>query len=143
MGKLNDIVLQNHKPQDRPCKVFDGQGLYIEMPYAGAKVWRYKCMIKRECCSVAIGHYPMISIEEAGKLHQDALRNLQNGIDPVDRKNALETGLPSTLKPNFVPDSTGDPFDSLPAEKTLQELLTVTKSTRNILKIPDEVGQCG
>ena len=38
--KLNDIQLRNLHPKKKAYKVFDGQGLYIEVSPTGAKYWR-------------------------------------------------------------------------------------------------------
>jgi hypothetical protein len=40
--KLNDQKCKNSKPKDKPYKLFDGGGLYLEVMPAGGKLWRLK-----------------------------------------------------------------------------------------------------
>jgi len=34
--KLVDITIRKAKPADTPCQLFDGRGLYIEIPTTGS-----------------------------------------------------------------------------------------------------------
>jgi hypothetical protein len=40
--RLTNITCKNAKPSDKAQKLFDGQGLYLEITTAGNKLWRYK-----------------------------------------------------------------------------------------------------
>lgn len=40
--KLSDKTCKNAKPQERPYKLFDGGGLFLEVMPNGSKLWRLK-----------------------------------------------------------------------------------------------------
>ena len=39
---LTDAEIRNAKPKDKPYKLFDGGGLYLEVATSGGKWWRLK-----------------------------------------------------------------------------------------------------
>ena len=39
---LTDIAVKKAKPGDKPVRIFDGRGLYIEIAPSGGKWWRWK-----------------------------------------------------------------------------------------------------
>lgn len=53
---------------------------------AGAKYWRYKYRYAGKEKSLALGVYPEVSLKEARIKHQDARKQLANGIDPGEAR---------------------------------------------------------
>jgi integrase len=58
---LTDTQCRNAKPKDKPYKLLDGKGLYLEVKPNGVKAWRYRFEL-RECGTVkeslfAVGDY--------------------------------------------------------------------------------------
>ena len=39
---LTDTAIRNSKPSDKPIRLFDGGGLYLEVAPSGGKWWRLK-----------------------------------------------------------------------------------------------------
>jgi hypothetical protein len=39
---LTDTAIKNAKPADKPIRMFDGGGLYLEVSPVGGKLWRLK-----------------------------------------------------------------------------------------------------
>ncbi|WP_154218321.1 Arm DNA-binding domain-containing protein, partial [Burkholderia pseudomallei] len=39
---LTDTAIRNAKPADKPVRLFDGGGLYLEIAPSGGKWWRLK-----------------------------------------------------------------------------------------------------
>lgn len=39
---LTDTQCKNAKPKDKPYKLPDGKGLYLEIKPSGVKAWRYR-----------------------------------------------------------------------------------------------------
>lgn len=39
---LTDVTIKNAKPGEKPIRLFDGGGLYLEIAPAGGKWWRLK-----------------------------------------------------------------------------------------------------
>ena len=45
---LTDTQCRNAKPQDKPYKLPDGKGLYLEVKPNGVKAWRYRFKLTRQ-----------------------------------------------------------------------------------------------
>ncbi|MDO5673982.1 MAG: Arm DNA-binding domain-containing protein [bacterium] len=86
---LTDAQIRQLQPKEKPYKVFDGGGLYIEVFPDGAKRWRYKYRIAGKEKRLALGVYPETSLKKVRIMHQDARSALAKGIDPVEVKRTL------------------------------------------------------
>ncbi|MDR3221936.1 MAG: Arm DNA-binding domain-containing protein, partial [Candidatus Accumulibacter sp.] len=80
--KLSDIAIKNAKPIDKPLRLFDGGGLYLEVSTAGGKLWRLKYRFEGKEKRLALGKYPDVSLKEARKQRAHARKLLTLGIDP-------------------------------------------------------------
>ncbi|MDQ7032371.1 MAG: tyrosine-type recombinase/integrase [Desulfonauticus sp.] len=60
---LTNVKIKNTKPKEKPYKIFDSYGLYLEIRPSGKKIWRIK--IKNR--TITLGEYPLISLLEARK----------------------------------------------------------------------------
>lgn len=86
---LNDTVVRQIKPSDRPQKLTDGDGLYLLVQPAGSKLWRfdYRFLDKRK--TLALGRYPDVSLKAARQALAEARTMLADGTDPgAARKDA-------------------------------------------------------
>lgn len=54
---LTDAKIRNTKAGDKPVKLADGQGLYLEIRPTGAKLWRYRYRIADKENLFALGEY--------------------------------------------------------------------------------------
>lgn len=84
--KLNDIQLKNLHPQEKIYRVFDGQGLYIEVNPNGSKYWRLKYRIHNKERRLALGVYPEVSLKEARRKKDEARKLIADHIDPSKEK---------------------------------------------------------
>ncbi len=78
---LTDTQCRNAKPKEKPFKLTDGQGLYLEVKPNGVKAWRYRFEIFREDrrkeSVFAIGNYtqaPAGETEEETKVRRNGGR---------------------------------------------------------------------
>ena len=78
---LTDTAIKNAKPADKPMKLFDGGGLYLELSPAGGKLWRLKYRFGGKEKQLSFGAYPAVSLKEARE-HRDE--------DPGEAKKALK-----------------------------------------------------
>ena len=62
---LTDAAIRNAKPREKPYKVADSKGLYLQINPAGSKLWRLKYRINGVERKLALGSYPEISLAEA------------------------------------------------------------------------------
>jgi integrase len=62
--KLNDNACKNAKPKEKPYKLTDGQGMYLEVRPNGARYWRQKYRFSGKEKLLALGVYPNVSLKE-------------------------------------------------------------------------------
>lgn len=92
---LTDIQVKTAKPKDRPYKLADGGGMYLEVTPTGSKLWRMKFkQANGKESRLAFGSYPEVSLLEARKKRVQAREQLAKDIDPaqvkrIEKKNKL------------------------------------------------------
>ncbi|MDO5537449.1 MAG: Arm DNA-binding domain-containing protein, partial [Desulfovibrionaceae bacterium] len=82
---LSDLRIRQTKldPEaSRPIRLFDGQGLYIELTPSGSKLWRFKYRFDGREKRLALGVYPQVGLKEARSRRDEAKSLLAGGIDP-------------------------------------------------------------
>ena len=62
---LTDINIRRAKPSEKPYRMYDSGGLYIEIQPTGGKLWRYKYRFEGKEKRLAIGIYPNVPLVEA------------------------------------------------------------------------------
>ncbi|MFV8628926.1 tyrosine-type recombinase/integrase, partial [Ralstonia pseudosolanacearum] len=86
---LTDLSVRNAKPQDKPYRLADGLGMYLEVMPNGAKYWRLKYRIAGKEKRLALGVYPGVGLAQARTARDDARRLIAVGTDPSQaRKEA-------------------------------------------------------
>ena len=90
---LTDISIRNAKPAEKPRKLSDGGGLYLEVRPNGGRWWRLKYRIADKEKLLSLGVYPDVSLSLARERREEARKLLAQGIDPsAQRKAAKEAG---------------------------------------------------
>jgi len=90
---LTDQQLTDATPEERPRKIFDGGGLYVEISPAGTKTWRMKFVDKSGKESrITFGNYPAMSLELARSHRSVVRRILKNGLDPRTEFDRAQVG---------------------------------------------------
>jgi integrase len=81
---LTDTQVKNAKPKDKPYKLADGGGMYLEVTPTGGKLWRmkYRRPDGKEN-RLSFGGYPETTLIEARSKRADARKLLVDGIDPA------------------------------------------------------------
>jgi len=85
---LTDVAIRNAKPTDKPRRVTDGDGMYLEITPAGGKLWRFKYRFARKEKRLALGAYPATGLKEAREKRDAARKLLAAGIDPGEQRKA-------------------------------------------------------
>lgn len=86
---LTDSAIKAAKSKNKPYKLADGQGLYLEVMPSGSKLWRLKYRHADKEKRLALGAYPTISLQKARQRREDARQQLAEGIDPGEQKKAV------------------------------------------------------
>lgn len=86
---LTDTKIRNTKPGDKPIKLADGQGLYLDVRPSGAKIWRYRYWITPTKDGIyTIGEYPAVSLADARKERELAREQVKQGMNPTQVREA-------------------------------------------------------
>ena len=67
---------------EKPYKLADEKGLYLEVDPSGGKYWRFKYRFARKEKRISLGVYPEVSLAEARDERDKSRKRLAEGIDP-------------------------------------------------------------
>lgn len=100
---LTDVTIRNAKPSEKPVRMFDGGGLYLEISPAGGKLWRlkYRCDGKEK--RLALGAYPDVGLKDARERREEARKLLANGVDPGENRKAVKASKAGLTENCFEP----------------------------------------
>ena len=85
---LTDLKIRSTKPGDKPIKLPDGHGLYLEVRPTGSKLWRYRYKIAGKENTFAIGEYPAVTLQDARQAREEARAQVKAGIHPAHARQA-------------------------------------------------------
>lgn len=85
---LTDTAIRKAKAADKPQRLFDGGGLYLEVSPAGGKLWRLKYRISGKEKRLALGAYPDTGLADARDKRDAARKLLAAGVDPSEQRKA-------------------------------------------------------
>lgn len=85
---LTDAAIRAAKPTEKPRKLFDGEGLYLEISPAGGKWWRLKYRWAGREKRLSLGTYPDVTLLEARRRRDEAKRTLAEGADPSAQRRS-------------------------------------------------------
>ena len=80
---LTDVAIRSAKPADKLQRLFDGNGLYLEVSPSGGKWWRLKYRIDGKEKRVSVGVYPDVSLRAAREKCWTLRQQISAGIDPA------------------------------------------------------------
>lgn len=83
---LTDTQIKNAKPKDKPYKLTDSNGLYLEVRPNGSKFWRYRYRIGGKENLYAVGDYPAMTLSEARSEREAARKLVKAGIHPAHQR---------------------------------------------------------
>jgi integrase len=88
---LTDAEVRSAKPTDKPFKLTDSNGLYLEVKpkgskSKGSKLWRYRYKIGGKENVYAIGCYPDTSLADARTERDEARKLVKQGIHPAHNR---------------------------------------------------------
>ncbi|RAK01656.1 integrase [Aliidiomarina maris] len=76
------------KPSDKPYKLYDSHGMFLQVSMSGRKYWRMKYRFAGKEKLLAIGVYPEVSLKDARLTRERARKLLIDGIDPSHEKQS-------------------------------------------------------
>ncbi|MEO8064747.1 MAG: integrase arm-type DNA-binding domain-containing protein [Pseudomonadota bacterium] len=85
---LTDTQLRAAKPGERPRKLADQDGLYLQIDPSGGRYWRFNYRYGGKQKTLALGVYPDVSLANARMRLAEAREQLANDTDPSAEKQA-------------------------------------------------------
>jgi len=85
---LTDTQIRKAKPREKPFKLSDERGLYLEVSPAGGKWWRFKYRFDGKEKRLSLGVYPDIELKSARERRDLARKLVASGIDPSEHRKA-------------------------------------------------------
>ena len=94
---LSDTKLRALKPQEKPYRITDEKGLYVQVSTTGARLFRFKYKFDGKEKLLAFGQYPDVTLARARELRDEARRAIAEGIDPSEKKKNANKDLFGTV----------------------------------------------
>lgn len=85
---LQDVEVRKTKPKDKPYKLTDEKGLYLQVMPTGGKLWRMNYRHDGKQKTVSFGAYPDVSLAQAREKRDEVRKKLADGIDPMAERAA-------------------------------------------------------
>lgn len=82
--KLTNTACNNAKPKEKPYKMADGGGMYLEVTPSGGRLWRLKYRFGGKEKLLSLGKYPQTTLAEARTKREELKKILSQGIDPSE-----------------------------------------------------------
>lgn len=121
---LTTTQIRALKPERRPYKVADGDGLYLLVQPSGALLWRFRYKVFGSDRKLSLGSFPDVSLHDARRKRDEARGCLTDGIDPVEEKRQRRLEAELAAKTTF----------ELVAEEYIQKMQREGKSPATIKK---------
>lgn len=86
---LTDTRIRNAKPAEKPYKLTDGGGLYIEIKPTGSKLWRLRYRLAGKENLFAAGEYPVVGLADARTERDAAKKLIRDGIHPSHHRKLV------------------------------------------------------
>ena len=85
---LTATAIHKAKPREKPRKLYDSRGLYLEIAPRGTKAWRFKYRFAGREKRISMGIYPEVSLKLARQRRDEARKLLARDIDPSAYRKA-------------------------------------------------------
>jgi len=80
--KMTDMLLRNLKPQAQRYLVWGDHGLGVRVSPKGKKSFVYMYRHEGKARFLTLGDYPRMTLADAHKAHAEAMKKVEEGIDP-------------------------------------------------------------
>ena len=87
---LTDAQVRGAKPGERPRRIADQHGLYLQVDPRGGRYWRFNYRFNGKQKTLALGVYPDVSLAKARLRLSEARELLADSVDPSARKKEVD-----------------------------------------------------
>lgn len=78
---LTDVTIRKASPREKPYRLADGGGMYLEVSPTGGKYWRFKYRFAGKEKRLALGVYPDVPLSTAREKRDEARKTFAGGVD--------------------------------------------------------------
>ena len=89
---LSDTKIRKARPGDKPLRLYDERGLYLEVAPSGGRWWRLKYRFAGKEKLLSMGTYPGTGLKAARDKRDMAREQLARGVDPSEARRAEKAG---------------------------------------------------
>lgn len=79
---LTDTAVKNAKPVGKSSKLYDSNGLYLEISPKGGKWWRFRYRFAGKEKLISLGVYPEVKLKLARERRDEMRKLVADGVDP-------------------------------------------------------------
>lgn len=83
---LSEFKISKAKPKDKPYKLYDSVGLFLQVNPGGSKLWRQKYKHLGKERLISHGSYPIVSLAKARQRRDEVRVQLADNIDPSTQR---------------------------------------------------------
>jgi hypothetical protein len=116
---LTDVQIKNLHPSGKIRRLFDRDGLYLELTPRGGKWWRLKYRYAGKEKRLSLGVYPEVNLKMARSRTFDARQLLYNGVDTSENRRAIRAA---------AVESSANSFEVVAREWVAQQMPTWVKA---------------
>jgi integrase len=120
---LSHFQITKARPQVKPYKLTDGEGLHLLVQPGGGKLWRFRYRFAGRENMLALGPYPAVSLADARAKRDDARKLLAAGTDPSAHRKESKVAAATAAGNTFAAIA-----DELLARKEANEAASSTMS---------------
>lgn len=85
---LTETQVRNAKGKEKPYKLFDGGGLYLDVMPSGSRIWRFKFrQANGKENRLTFGPYPEVTLQGAREKRLETRRLMLQGVDPAQHRD--------------------------------------------------------
>ncbi|PPU85878.1 integrase [Xanthomonas populi] len=122
---LTDTAIRKAKPASRTQRLFDGGGMYLEIPPAGGKWWRLKYRIDGKEKRMSLGTYPDTGLAAARARRDEARKLLAAGLDPSEQRKQAKQAQAATVA------AAGETFEAVAREWMSRQTVARVTAEKN------------
>ena len=98
---LTATAIRKAKPREKPRKLYDSRGLYLEIAPRGTKAWRFKYRFDGKEKRISMGIFPEVSLKLARQRRDEARKLLARDIDPSAYRKARKRSRREAARNSF------------------------------------------
>lgn len=96
--QLTDTEIKKSIAKNKIYKLSDGNGLYVVIKTNGTKFFRYDFIFGGKRRSMSFGVYPGTTLKEARDKRDEARKQIENNINPIQTKKIAKDNQKNTFK---------------------------------------------